>query len=69
MTLCCNDWHREAGNFGNIKEIGIASCWNSNKLKEIRRSLAQGVRKGVCANCDIVGTKFGEDSFMLLSRE
>ena len=68
MTLCCNDWFREAGNFGNINEIGISGCWNSDKMKSIRGELAQGIRKGVCAKCSILGTKFGEDSFRLLTK-
>jgi hypothetical protein len=67
MTLCCNDWHREAGDFGNINNIGINGCWNSDKMKFVRTGLAQGVRKGVCAKCSIVGTKFGEESFRLLA--
>lgn len=69
MTLCCNDWHREAGNFGNINEIGIGGCWNSDKMQFVRKGLAQGIRKGVCAKCSIVGTKFGEDSVKLLTQD
>jgi MoaA/NifB/PqqE/SkfB family radical SAM enzyme len=67
MTLCCNDWHRETGIFGNINDIGISACWNSKKMKLIRQGLATGIRKGVCAKCSIVGTKFGKDSFDLLT--
>jgi len=67
MTLCCNDWHREAGNFGNINEMGIAGCWNSKKMQFVRAGLALGERKGVCAKCNIKGTKFGKASFDLLT--
>lgn len=62
ITLCCNDWHREAGNMGNILVDGFVNCWNSNKLVWIRKQLAKGKRGGVCANCSIKGTKFGSES-------
>ena len=65
MTLCCNDWHRQAGNFGNINQIGITGCWNSDKMTFVRRGLGDGIRRGVCAKCSIVGTKFGAESFEL----
>lgn len=62
ITLCCNDWHRQAGNMGNILQQGLKDCWNSEKLIWIRKQLAQGNRGGVCANCSIKGTKFGKES-------
>ena len=65
LILCCNDWHREAGTMGNINEVGITKCWNSDKMNGIRETLAKGKRTGVCANCNINGTKFGEESFLL----
>lgn len=65
LILCCNDWHRQAGNMGNINENGIVDSWNSDKIQNIRRRLAQGKREGVCANCNINGTKFGLNSFLL----
>jgi radical SAM protein with 4Fe4S-binding SPASM domain len=67
LVLCCNDWYRTAGDLGNILEIGFRNCWNNDNLNKIRQQLSQGVRTGTCANCNIVGTKFGEDSFNLLS--
>tara|TARA_B100000900_G_scaffold142372_1_gene120662 strand:+ start:576 stop:1430 length:855 start_codon:yes stop_codon:yes gene_type:complete len=62
ITLCCNDWHREAGNMGNILVDGFINCWNSDKLIWIRKQLAKGKRGGVCASCSIKGTKFGSES-------
>ena len=62
ITLCCNDWHRQAGNMGNILNEGFVACWNSEKLIWIRKQLAQGKRGGVCASCSIKGTKFGAES-------
>ena len=69
VVLCCNDWHRRAGNMGNILETSFAECWNSPKLTTIRAELAQGVRRGVCASCNIVGTKFGSDSYRILTQQ
>ena len=65
VVLCCNDWHRQAGNMGNILETSFAECWNSEKLTAIRAELAKGSRRGACANCSIVGTKFGFESFSI----
>ena len=62
MTLCCNDWHREAGTMGNVIKNGLVDCWNSDKMKYIRSQLYQGIRKGVCGKCNIKGTKFGASS-------
>ena len=67
VILCCNDWHRKAGNMGNILETSFEECWNSAKLQGIRTELAKGIRRGVCENCSILGTKFGVDSFRLHS--
>jgi len=69
MVLCCNDWHRQAGTMGNIVTESLELCWNSDKLKLIRAELAQGLRRGVCANCSIVGTKFGGDSFLIHTQD
>lgn len=65
MVLCCNDWHRTAGSMGNVNIDGLVACWNSDRLKSIRGELAQGVRRGTCASCNIRGTKFGQKSFDL----
>lgn len=65
MVLCCNDWHRQAGTMGNIVESSLKECWNSEKLVAIRKDLAKGYRKGVCEKCNIKGTKFGEESFLI----
>lgn len=69
MVLCCNDWHRQAGTMGNIVNSSLELCWNSEKLKLIRAELSQGLRRGVCADCSIVGTKFGRDSFLLHTQD
>lgn len=67
VVLCCNDWHRSAGRFGNINETNIRDIWLSDELTAIRRQLAVGERKGpACSNCSINGTKFGERSFSLI---
>lgn len=69
VNLCCNDWHREAGSFGNLWDQPFHDIWNGEKMRKTRAGLASGIRKGVCANCNIVGTKFGEASFELLTRQ
>ena len=69
VNLCCNDWHREAGNFGNVYDDSFGAAWNSDKMRFVRNGLASGTRKGVCAKCNIKGTKFGGASFELLTRQ
>ena len=66
LVLCCNDWQRSAGKFGNIKETSLRDLWMSDAIVNIRRQLSQGVRKGpACGSCNIGGMAFGEKSFTL----
>ena len=65
MLLCCNDWHRKGGDFGNINKDSIIDAWNSDKMIKKRRRLSEGKRDDVCATCDIDGKKFGLKSFEL----
>jgi len=66
VNLCCNDWHREAGSFGNILDSSFSEIWTSERMNRVRASLGKGIRKGVCANCNIVGTKFSKASYEIL---
>jgi len=68
VNLCCNDWHRRGGSMGNCYDNTFAMAWNGERLRKIRQGLAKGERKGVCADCNIKGTKFGHASFELLTR-
>ena len=66
LVLCCNDWQRSSGQFGNINSTPLTELWLGDKLIDIRQQLAQGIRKGpACGSCNIGGTAFGEESFNL----
>ena len=41
VRLCCNAWD-EAGVMGNLHEEPLASIWNGERLREVRRSLLAG---------------------------
>jgi len=62
IVLCCSDWHREAGSFGNILKSPLTNIWNGSKIKNIRESLLDSKRTGVCSKCSMNGTKFGKSS-------
>lgn len=62
VILCCSDWHREAGSFGNILESPLTDLWNGSKIKSIRESLLDSKRVGVCSKCSMNGTKIGKSS-------
>jgi len=66
LVLCCNDWQRASGTFGNINETNLSDIWLSEPIVNIRRQLSQGIRKGpACGSCNVGGTAFGEKSFNL----
>ena len=66
LVLCCNDWQRASGAFGNINETNLSDIWLSEPIVNIRRQLSQGIRKGpACGSCNVGGTAFGEKSFNL----
>ena len=66
LVLCCNDWQRSSGKFGNINTTPLKDLWLSDKIVGIRKQLADGIRRGpACGSCNIGGTAFGEDSFNL----
>ena len=62
IVLCCSDWHREAGSFGNILKTPLTDIWNGSKIKTIRESLLNSKREGVCSKCSMNGTKIGKTS-------
>lgn len=51
VMLCCNDFKHET-NFGNIKTESILSIWNSKELNNIRVSLLNEIRIGLCSHCN-----------------
>jgi radical SAM protein with 4Fe4S-binding SPASM domain len=65
LMLCANDWHRKSGSMGNIIKSSFKTCWNSDKLKNIRKNLEKGIRLNACTNCNINGMLYGLESFLL----
>lgn len=65
VILCCSDWHREAGSFGNILKYPLTDIWNGSIIKKIRESLLDSQRVGVCSKCSMNGTKVGKPSLKL----
>lgn len=63
VILCCSDWYREAGKFGNILNESLTTIWKDSKLNDIRNNLSKGIRSSVCSKCSMNGTKVGKTSF------
>ena len=63
VVLCCSDWHREAGNFGNILSTPLTDIWNDSTINNVRNELSKGNRVGVCSKCSMNGKKVGKLSF------
>jgi len=63
VILCCSDWHREAGSFGNILKTPLTDIWNGSTIKTVRESLIDSKRMGVCSKCSMNGTRIGKPSF------
>lgn len=60
VMLCCNDWTR-SNIYGNIYNTNLWNIWVDN-LQPKRTELLNGIRTGVCATCNIVGTVYGKES-------
>lgn len=52
FLLCCADPHQQEI-LGNVKEIPIASLWQSQKLRDIREGQLAGQYGGICKGCDV----------------
>ena len=52
LLLCCNDWSRAAGSFGNVNETPFADLWMSEPLMKIRRKLL-GSRLEAGSPCNV----------------
>jgi MoaA/NifB/PqqE/SkfB family radical SAM enzyme len=60
LLLCCNDWSRAAGGFGNINDTPLSTLWMSNELSSIRKKLMYGSRINAgspCNVCDATGNQ------------
>ena len=51
VLLCCDDFMYDT-NFGNIMVNDILDCWNSPQLDNIRFSLLENKRVGLCERCN-----------------
>jgi len=52
VLLCCNDWSRSGGTFGNVNNVPFHKIWNNMQMNEIRGSLMNNSRKQVGSPCN-----------------
>lgn len=60
LLLCCNDWARAAGGFGNINETNFSKLWMGEELNSIRKKLMSSSRLNAgnpCNICDATGNQ------------
>lgn len=69
IVLCCNDWLRQESSLGNVILTPLHDLWFSDKLKEIRQNLTEGLRiNNACKNCSVNGTLYGKASFDIINQ-
>lgn len=51
VLLCCNDFAYATG-YGNVMSDNIVDCWNSPEMNNIRLSLLENKRTGLCSQCN-----------------
>ena len=51
VVLCCMDYFYKE-KFGNVNKQSMQEIWNSKRFKDVRTSLVNKDRKGLCAQCD-----------------
>lgn len=56
VMLCCHDWSRSGGNFGNINEQPFHEIWNSDELNKVRFNLMNKSRLDCGTPCDKCNT-------------
>jgi MoaA/NifB/PqqE/SkfB family radical SAM enzyme len=64
LLLCCNDWARAAGSFGNINETAFSDLWMNKRLSDIRKKLMEKSRIDAgnpCDKCDATGNQKAKD--------
>lgn len=59
LLLCCNDWARAAGRFGNVNDTPLHKLWLSDEMNEVRRKLMRDRINGgdPCNVCNAVGNQ------------
>ncbi len=53
-VVCCSDWKREHV-MGDVRMNSLQEIWCDEPLAEVRASLMNNVRPGLCAKCDDMG--------------
>lgn len=64
LLLCCNDWARAAGSFGNINQTPFSDLWMNKRLSDIRKKLMGKSRIDAgnpCDKCDATGNQKAKD--------
>jgi MoaA/NifB/PqqE/SkfB family radical SAM enzyme len=56
VQLCCHDWSRTGGNFGNINDQPFHEIWNNKQMNEIRYNLMTKSRLKCGAPCESCNT-------------
>lgn len=60
VLLCCNDWARAAGKFGNVNDTPFHKLWLSEEMNAVRKRLLLDSRVygGIpCNTCNAVGNQ------------
>ena len=59
MLLCCNDWARAAGRFGNVNDTPFHKLWLSDEMNNVRRKLMRDRINGgdPCDKCNATGNQ------------
>lgn len=60
LLLCCNDWARAAGRFGNVNDTPFHKLWLSDEMNSIRKKLLldSRVKAGSpCNTCNAIGNQ------------
>lgn len=68
VLLCCDDWLRKAGSFGNLTRDNLSDVWYGEKFKSVREELLKGNRSNneACKSCNVNGLLMGKQSVELL---
>ncbi len=59
LLLCCNDWARAAGRFGNVNDTPLHKLWLSDEMNEVRKKLLYDRINGgrPCNQCNAIGNQ------------
>jgi len=59
MLLCCNDWARAAGRFGNVNDTPFHKMWLSDEMNSVRKKLMRDRINGgdPCNVCNATGNQ------------